>query len=329
MNDDDDSNGREGGHGEKLGKNVIAAFVYRHMLASKGIRRRIWSLGRSALIRLLHDPVCAMPVHGRMLLMPLSHPLPDYVTRHPFYDRLPQRLGAFIRKTYGMLVCVDVGANIGDTVAAFCQREDDFFLAIEPNLKFNTLLRKNWSSMPNVLVSSDLCTAESGSASYTIREKKGSASFVPDVQGRALNGRALDEVVDEFAPAKGVNVLKVDTDGYDFDVLAGAKKVIAKTHPAILFECDACGDAQYMERCLQTLAGFKTEGYSDFLLYDNYGYLMGRHALDDLRAFQGLFLYHLSGGVSYFDILVMKEPDLDSFHASEKLVFVPSTLPHT
>lgn len=311
-----------------LFENAIATFVYRRMLDACGFRRKVWSRVRSALIQVLNDPVCAMPVHGRTLMMPLSHPLPDYLKRYPFYDRLPKRLGAFIRETHGALVCIDVGANIGDTVAAFYQSGDDLFLAIEPNPKFNTLLGTNWRSAPNVSVSSDLCSAESGAASYVVREKRGSASFDPDRQGRTLNTRTLDEMADEFASSRNVNVLKVDTDGHDLDVLAGAEKVIARARPAILFECDACGDARYTERCLQTLAGFKTDGYSGFLVYDNYGYLMGRHALDDVRAFRDLLCYHLSGGVSYFDLLVMTDPDLDSFQASEKQAFSAASLTH-
>ena len=311
-----------------LSENAIATFVYRRMLDACGFRRKVWSWVRSALLWLRHDPVCSMSVHGRTLMMPLSHPLPDYLKRYPFYDRLPKRLCAFIRETHGALVCIDVGANIGDTVAAFYQSGDDLYLAIEPNPKFNTLLRANWCSAPNVSVFSDLCSAKSGAASYAIREKQGSAAFVPDSQGMALNSRTLDEIVDEFSSFRRVNVLKVDTDGYDLDVLAGAKKVIASAHPAILFECDACGDARYMERCLQTLEGFKDDGYNGFLVYDNYGYLMGRHALDDLRAFRDLLLYHLSGGIPYFDLLVMTDPDLDSFHASEKQVFCVTPVPH-
>lgn len=310
-----------------LSENAIATFVYRRMLDACGLRRKVWSRVRSVLIRLLHDPVCAMSVHGRTLMMPLSHPLPDYLKRYPFYDRLPKRLGAFIRETHGALVCIDVGANVGDTIAAFCPCERDTFLAIEPNPKFNTLLRTNWRSAPDVSVSSDLCSAESGAASYTILEKRGSASFMPDSQGMALNSRTLDEIADEFASFRRVNVLKVDTDGYDLDVLAGAKKVIASARPAILFECDACGDVRHMERCLQTLEGLKTDGYRGFLVYDNYGYLMGRHALDDVCAFRDLLLYHLSGGVAYFDLLLMTDSDLDSFHASENQFFSAAPQP--
>src|SRR5687768_2322931 len=112
---------------------ALASYVYRKCLTSRGRAKRLWTAGRRMLIKLLGDPPCSMPIHGRDLQLPLSHDLPIYLRNHPFYDRLPGRLSDHIHDKYGFLKCIDVGANIGDSIVAFNRHADDVFLAIEPN----------------------------------------------------------------------------------------------------------------------------------------------------------------------------------------------------
>ena len=46
---------------------------------------------------------------------------------------------------------------------------------------------------------------------------------------------------------------KVDTNGHDFEVLAGAERLISRNHPVVLFECDVFNNTNYVEDCLSTL----------------------------------------------------------------------------
>ena len=155
----------------------IATIVYKQYLAhSKGVRKRIWFYVREALIKVLNDPTCSLPVHGRDLKLPLSHLLPDFLRLHPFYDQLPQRISEFIHQKQGHLSCIDVGANIGDTIAAFYKKDTDTFLAIEPNPKFNKLLAENWGWNKNIIVVSDICSSGSSESTFVIQEKGGTAS---------------------------------------------------------------------------------------------------------------------------------------------------------
>ena len=64
----------------------IASLVFRRAVGARGLRGKLWSAARRALIRWLDDPVCTMPVHGRNLRINLSHGLPIYRARHPCYE---------------------------------------------------------------------------------------------------------------------------------------------------------------------------------------------------------------------------------------------------
>jgi len=296
----------------------IATLVYKQYLASsRGVRKRIWSYVRKALIKLLNDPVCSLPVHGRCLKLPLSHPLPDFLRLHPFYDRLPQRISEYIHQKDGHLSCIDVGANIGDTVASFYKDDSDTFLAIEPNPKFNKLLTENWGWNKNVIMVSDICSSESSEGSFAIQEKDGTASVVQTGNGIKMNRRSLDEIVNDHPSVANANVVKIDTDGNDFEVIAGAKRLLSRNLPVVFFECDAFENTNYVEDCMSALKYFKEIGYNYFLLYSNFGYFMGRYSLADLSPFKNLLFFQLTSNFYYFDILVMKDEDVSRFYREE------------
>lgn len=305
----------------------LATLVYERYLSARGARRRIWGLLRKALIRLRRDPACSIEVHGRRLFLPLSHALPLYLQQHRFYDRLPRRLGDFVRRRHGRLSCIDVGANVGDTVAAFHPHESDHFLAIEPNPVHNRLLRANWVGNPNVTVAAYVCSSVSDEARFVIREHDGTASVHASAAGAPMSRRALDDILTDAPAANTANVLKVDTDGHDFEVIAGAEQFLARNRPAVFMECDIFGNSRYVEDCLRTLDLFRRHGYLSFLAYDNFGNPMGRYSLADTSPFRSLLFYQLvAPEFHYFDLLFMTEDDLMTF-AREETNFFVSTMP--
>jgi len=300
----------------------ISTVVYKHYLESGGVRKVAWFLIRKVLIRLLNDPACSLPIHGRVLRLPLSHPLPGYLKQFQFYDRLPQRISEYIHQSQGHLNCIDVGANIGDTIASFYKEDSDTFLAIEPHPKFGKLLAENWGWNKNVTMVSDFCSSRSKRGKFVIRERAGTASVVESRNGTEMSTRQLDEIVNDNPSAANANVLKIDTDGHDFEVIAGSERLLSRNVPVVLFECEAWQNANYVEDCLRTLKFLNQIGYNHFLLYDNFGNLMGKYALSDLSPFRNLLFYQLTGQFYYFDVLLMKDEDMFQFYRSEVDFFV-------
>lgn len=307
----------------------LPTYIYTRFLYSNRLGHLFWSVVRKLAIQLYKDPYCLLAIHGRTLQVPLSHSLPIYLQRFPYYDRLPSRLGSFIRAQYGNLYCVDVGANIGDTLAAFHQHgtENDKYLAIEPHPQFYRYLSANWGGHDHIRLIKCLCSSSKTTEMHQILEKKGTASFAKTDIGIELESKTLDEIVLGIQDYAGINVLKIDTDGHDFEVIAGAKELISACRPAILFECEASSEATYVQTCLETLSYFQSLGYSEFLLYDNFGYLMGKYPLADLSAFTKLLFYQIVSEFYYFDILIMRNDDICQFYSSEVACFIEN-LPH-
>lgn len=300
----------------------LPTYVYEKVLKSRGLSKRFWSLNRSLIIKLLGDPECTMRIHGKLLKLPLSHSLPLYLKEFPTYDRLPTRLSEFIHREYGYLKCVDVGANIGDSIAAFNRHASDAFLAIEPNPNYFKYLQKNFSDMNHIKLLDYYCSSSSRTGVYQIDESSGTASISHSDQGRRIVTKTLDEIISENPEFSDFNMLKIDTDGHDFEVLTGAENIISRNLPIILFECNAFSNSDYVNDCLETLLKLYKNGYSSFVLYDNFGYLIGKLSIVDIRNFRYLLFYQLTSTFYYFDILLMKEDDINTFINSEITYFV-------
>jgi FkbM family methyltransferase len=295
----------------------IATLVYKQYLASRGIKKKVWSFVRQVLIEILNDPICSLPIHGRVLKLPLSHFLPYYLKEFSFYDQLPQRISEYIHQKQGYLNCIDVGANIGDTIASFYKEDTDTFLAIEPNPNFNALLSKNWGWNKNVTIVSHVCSSNNGESTFVFQEENGTASILQTENGIKMSKKSLDEIVNEQPSAMNVNILKIDTDGHDFEVIEGSKRLLLRKLPVLLFECGVFDNNNYVQDCLRILELLKESGFNYFLLYNNFGNLFGKYSLSDLSPFRNLLFMQLTSDFYYFDILVMKDEDIFEFYKAE------------
>jgi FkbM family methyltransferase len=294
----------------------LADFVLQKTLSTQGAAQLMWTRLRRLLVRTFNDPSCSFTAHGRTLRLPLSHELPTYLRLLPLYDRLPERLGAYLHNQYGPLKVLDVGANIGDSVAALYRDERDLFLAVEPDPKFNRCLHENWK-VPNVRILDLVCSSRSGKEGYEMIEKFGTASFRLNPRGLEFRAITVDDLLAENPEFTRPHLIKVDTDGNDFAVLAGAQQALTG-QPAVLFECDVFGNVHYLEDCLETLTRFSAAGYRSMLVYEKFGYPLGCYELNDLTHFRELLFYQLTKKFIYFDILLMKAEDLLPFSTLER-----------
>ena len=130
---------------------------------------------------------------------------------------------------------IDIGANHG--------RLSDFYLstfpganvyAVEPIKEFFDKIDDSRLTKFNLALSNKQKTLT------LYQSGKGSKPFPKDSKGKktgAFSVRALpgDDFVKEFKINK-VDIIKIDTEGFDFEVLQGFKEVIKKEQPFIQFE---------------------------------------------------------------------------------------------
>jgi FkbM family methyltransferase len=292
----------------------VLSFIYRQGLDTN-VERGFWRKLKAKFFRSLRqsilragDPACQMEVWGRAMWMPFSHELPGCLARQWHYDQVLRRAADHIRSTRGPVCGIDVGANIGDTIAAARKDAKDRFLGIEPNPIFFRCLTRNLGSEPNVQLLNSVCSARDEVAEYRVTTARGTSSFEPASSGSApFQTRTLDTIVEQNQNFSGCNFLKIDTDGHDFEVLRGARKTIARTRPTVLFECEPRGSATYIEEVCDTLAFFGGLGYGLAIVYDNDGELFGVVDLKAPAAFAQNLFYQLTSHKCNFDVLLLTD----------------------
>ncbi|ADL55305.1 FkbM family methyltransferase [Gallionella capsiferriformans] len=312
---------------------MISSFIYRQVLGGNRLTKKIWGIVRRIVINLKEDTPCVMQVHGRELGMPLSHALPMYLNDLPFYDRLPARLSKFIRCKLGTIKCIDVGANVGDTIAAFKESvgvernaSEDTFLAVEPNPRFRRYLGINWKGDKSVIILPYICSSTDGATKASINELNGTANLtlehVDSKDQDIFEKKTIDSIVQQFIAHGDFNLLKTDTDGHDFEVIAGAKGFIKKSLPFLYFEVDSFSNPNFIKDCLSTLSYLREVGYSKIFVYDNFGSLIGLFQTSDVTIIKQLLFYMLTKKAYYYDFLLMRDSFVADFYESEVEYFV-------
>ena len=185
-------------------------------------------------------------LYGRFMRMPAEHPLPTVLHYFPQYNR-PLALAASAIESHSSdrkLTVIDVGANIGETVAAIEQRTQNVsYLCLEADQDLAELCRFNHQGNPRVQTEQCFIGEQEGALVQLQDDGRANpstklmeASSLPENNhcGRLVR---LDTVAVPFVETnKGVDLIKVDTEGYDFSVLRSAAALIGRYKPALYFE---------------------------------------------------------------------------------------------
>jgi FkbM family methyltransferase len=132
---------------------------------------------------------------------------------------------------------VEVGAYVGNHVVYYARfMQPRSIKVLEPNPESVALLRRNLAanSVTNVDLSSLGIGAAQVAANYDIvcesADNRGATRLVPAAAG-TVKSAPLDDLV-----AGRVDFIKIDVEGMELEVLAGAQRVIAESRPKIMME---------------------------------------------------------------------------------------------
>jgi FkbM family methyltransferase len=214
--------------------------------------------------------------------MPAEHPLSATLHHFPQYNRpLAMAIKAIASSSSGNpnLTVVDVGANIGETVAVIEQLVPDVsYLCIEADEDIARICRFNHRGNPRVQI--EQCYIGENAGSLVMLQDDGRANpstkLIDEANFDGSSGYGqlvrLDSVAGPFADAhNGLRLIKVDTEGYDFSVLRSGATLIERYRPALYFEWfpDLLTDLQE-----QVWSGFdflEGLGYHHFVFFSSQG----------------------------------------------------------
>jgi FkbM family methyltransferase len=164
-------------------------------------------------------------------------------------------------------MCVlDIGANIGEltAVAADCVGSSGRVIAFEPSPDNVRQLRERFGGVAHVDVRHAAVSDRAGSMLLHLdAENAKRHSLYPEivsVTGASVEVPVvrLDDVVREIPH---VNVIKIDAQGAEGHILAGARSVLARDRPVVVFELWPAGLAAAGTNPREVFASFDSLGY--------------------------------------------------------------------
>lgn len=174
---------------------------------------------------------------------------------------------AFLAKDFKNTAALDIGANIGNHSLYFSDHFKQVY-AFEPNARTYDLLNFNAGLVNNIKtfnygLSNTACTAELSTEAKNIGASKITTTSI--VQTDAQSKQSIDlKVLDQLDITDfPIKLIKIDVEGHEFEVLSGAKEVIAKHQPIVLFEQLI---QEFMDGETPTISLLKSYGYQHFAI---------------------------------------------------------------
>jgi FkbM family methyltransferase len=266
----------------------------------RGIRR---------LRLLLSDPGVDFSLGAYNLRLPLSHELPFYRRNFPDYGSNLGKVSFYAKRKYPDLTMIDVGANIGDSVATVHTYSDHPVLCLEGEPRFFQLLKENTCNLPAVEIEQTFIgalgdyvgsiDARLGNAQVLLGPTPGLASICTLSEALARHPR--------FATAK---LLKIDAEGFDCRIIAAETKLLKINKPILFFEYYPKCSELVGQKAFPVFTTLSSLGYSAVLIYQNVGrYFMGI-SLDQEMALEDLH-HFISDQNGFCDVVAFHREDLE------------------
>jgi len=207
-------------------------------------------------------------IGNRKIILPPGHLLSMYISLYEEYDKFLPKIIKNIKQNESI---IDIGANVGDTLFRlinsnlnpnyYCIEADDYFFGyLKKNKELLDLNLQNKIVLIKELVGSNLIGNLSQSTT-------GTKSLVESNTG--IKSKTLDEIIIDYK-IENIKLIKVDCDGYDYNVVFSAINEIKKNKPDLFFEHMILNEKGYKGYAELIEELFKI-GYSNWTVLNNYG----------------------------------------------------------
>jgi FkbM family methyltransferase len=174
---------------------------------------------------------------GKPFVFPAGSDIGKGIGQGYEWDRVLRPLAQILLLETEPVVC-EVGGNIGaSSLQILAGKPDAQLLVFEPSERFRPFLEQNLNlaGFPNVQVT-PYALGSKRADFVEIFNNLTSGSAIPGghyLERQTVPMTTLDEV---FADSDRLAFLKVDTDGYDFEVLRGGEATLRRDRPVVFFE---------------------------------------------------------------------------------------------
>jgi FkbM family methyltransferase len=293
----------------------------------EALRKVINLLGYDIVKYNVHSAVKAkkrftVKVGNYNIIMPGNNPLISLYKYQPDANQEIAVLAKLVAKKYPDAVIIDIGANVGDTIAVVKSLVEIPVIAVEGDDFSFSFLKQNATQFSNVILLQAFLGEEQKKMAVTMGKDGWNNTIIPDEKGsRQLELKTMDELLqEENLFHQNLKLLKIDTEGFDTIILRGCTKLITAHKPVLFFEYNGENMRLINENGYSTLLQMKNFGYSRVHVYDCINNLILVTTLDNENLLKQLDRYSKleNSMIKYYDICLFHEDDNDLSNDYEK-----------
>lgn len=139
----------------------------------------------------------------------------------------------YVRKN---AVILDIGANLGNHTVFFAKEcGAKRIYAFEPTWKTFQILEENIkiNNLDSIVVAMNIALGEKDArVNIIVNTKDAGSNHVEE----NIDGNVIMNTLDGLSLSDRIDFIKIDVEGYEFEVLKGAMKTLAQNHPDIFIE---------------------------------------------------------------------------------------------
>ncbi|XZF13287.1 FkbM family methyltransferase [Chitinophagaceae bacterium MMS25-I14] len=236
---------------------------------------------------------------------------------YPDYNYNLPRIIKYVNSKRPGVTVIDIGANIGDTVAFIKNYTDVPILCIDGEEKYIKILKSNVAQYSNVSVSHALVGAENKTINAKMKTERGTA-FVEKSE-KSIQMRTLENILQEFPAFQNSKILKTDTDGFDTIILRACTDFLKKVNPVLFLEFDPYLITKNGDDPFDFIRYLRDCGYYYFIFYMNNGDFLLSCTIEQEEIIDQLIHYFSGRNIAIFtDMCVFHKNDKDLFDMSVK-----------
>ncbi|WP_426671948.1 FkbM family methyltransferase [Mucilaginibacter sp. McL0603] len=225
------------------------------------------------------------------------------------YGRQLLRITSFLARNYSDLEVIDVGANLGDSVALIKSGADVPVICIEGDKDILDRFKLNTSNFKNVKLIPTFLSDKKHEQDCEITNKGHNLTITPSSSRNGtekLYFSSIDTLLEESVLNQRCKLLKIDTEGHDLKILRGSEKFLAEVKPTILFEFNRNNLDQLEKDPAQIFHWLLEKNYRKILFYESDGRFMFSSDLSDAQFIKQIFNYvdGKNSKIYYLDLIV-------------------------
>lgn len=291
---------------------------------SKNLIKRIVSKFNYRISRIpktfISDKLVKRKIGKFELLMREDHQLTVFMKYQKYYSTNLPRLAVEVFNKYPDLKMIDIGANIGDTVALTRSVCDFPITCIDGDEEFFKILNENIRQFKNVKAYRQLLGDKDEEISAVLKKNIETARLQSNYSGEKSHGNrlsilTLDNFINQHKEIEKSKLLKIDTDGFDIKIVRGGLRYIENTKPIIFLEYDTVFFDEQGYSGIPTLLQLENMGYEDIIFYDNLGKLIISTKLSEhmiLKQMNNLIDPKERTPFPYYDLAIFHKEDADT-----------------